>query len=87
MMMKKGFPDFINKAVGKINKQSGEPFVLSMLGITIVAKGRLGKAIFLSIAPTLIGSATLTLGSLESWAPTVLCHITNVREMLGIPLC
>lgn len=85
--MKKGFTDFVNKAMGKVNKSSGEPFVLSMLGITIVAKGRLGKAIFLSIAPTLIGSATLTLGSLESWTSSIFCHMTNVREMLGMPFC
>ena len=85
--MKKEFSDLINKARGEVKKASGEPFVLSMLGIIIVAKGRLGKAIFLSIAPAIIGSATLVLDSWEVWASDVFCHMIKVREMLGMPLC
>ena len=85
--MKKEFSDLINKARGEVKKASGEPFVLSMLGIIIVAKGRLGKAIFLSIAPVIIGSATLVLDSWEDWAYDMFCHLTKVREMLGMSPC
>lgn len=85
--MKEKFPGLIGKATGEVKKASGESFVLSMLGITIVAKGRLGKAIFLGIAPAIIGSATLALDSWEGWASDAFCHMTKVREMLGMSLC
>ena len=85
--MKKEFSDLINKARGEVKKASGEPFVLSMLGIIIVAKSRPGKAIFLSIVPAIIGSATLALDSWVDWASDVFCHMIEVREVLGMSPC
>ena len=84
---KKKFPDLINKAAGKVKKASGEPFILSMLGIIIVAKSRPGKAIFLSIVPAVIGSATLALDSWVDWASDVFCHMIEVREVFGMSPC
>lgn len=60
--------DLLKKAVGEVKNE--KPFILHMLGITIIAESLRSKIMFLLLLSTLIGSTTFNLfGSITGGSP------------------
>lgn len=87
MTIKKKLMGLFNRVMGNAMKAPREPYVLSMLGITIVAKSRFGKLIFLSIVPILAVNVAAFTDSLEHQASDIFRHLTKISEMSGMVFC